>query len=112
MLVLTTRLSCTRTAVSAAPVIGSLPPRVEMIRRAQYSPSGSPAGGVANRRTVCRSSGAIVRRRGKAWTHPAADGNVESGWSTVRRTKWPSESVTGYPNAVEIVISAGSGFGL
>ena len=83
-----------------------------MIRRAQYSPSGSPAGGVASKRTVCRWSGAIVRRRGKAWTQAAADGNVESGWSTVLSAKWPSESVTGYPNAVEIVTSAASRLGL
>ena len=96
MLVFTTRLSCTRTAaVSAALRSGSLPPRADTISRAQYSPSGSPAGGVASNRTVCRSSGAMVRRRGKAWTHAAADGNVESGRSTLRRAKWPSESVTG-----------------
>src|SRR2546429_3575700 len=48
----------------------------------------------------------MVRRRGKACTHAAADGNVESGGSTGSRAKWFSELVTGYPNAVDTVSSS------
>src|SRR2546429_134571 len=98
MLVFTTRLSCTRTAaVSATLRSGSLPPRADTISRAQYSPSGSPAGGVASNRTVWRSSGAMGRRRGKAWTHAAAGGNLEAGRSTRRRAKWASGAGTEPP---------------
>src|ERR1043166_1385585 len=48
--------------VSLAPVIGTRPACAAIIRRTQYSPSARPAGGRANRRTVCRSRGPTVSR--------------------------------------------------
>ena len=60
--------------VSATPVTGTTPPLTAITSRSQYSPSGSPGGGEASSRTVWRSRGATVRRRGNAWTQRAADG--------------------------------------
>jgi len=70
-------------------------PNPAYANNSQYSPSASPMGGRASRRTVWRSFGATVNRRGKAWIHASADGTVESGFSIVLSLMLPLESVVG-----------------
>jgi hypothetical protein len=98
--------------LSPTPLTGTVPPFAATTRRAQYSPSGRPAGGRASRRTVWRSFRWSSILLGKASSHPAAEGMVASGRSTVRRSNSPAESVTGYPKKVERDTSAGSSLGL
>src|ERR1051325_8137071 len=89
MIVRTSRVSPTLTrAVSATPVTGSCPPFAEITRRAQYSPSASPAGGLASRRMVWRKGAvhtgvtvsglrtAVVGDSLALWAHLTQQGNA------------------------------------